>query len=374
VALLGVNEDGTDYQVYAGDAGLRVKQMPAPTAGGLVVFVEGDEIAGDGSGRLAVVSQRRPLHSHRALTGAGDGLFHSPSGLADGSVLVSWRPRRAEGDFGVYRFDPATGAREKVFDDPAWHDVQARLLAARRSPEARSSVVREDDPAGKLYAIDVGIHDLGARLPKGTAKRLRLVEGVPAPSPRSPVPRLLGEIPLAEDGSFQVQIPSNTPVQLELVDGDGLALRRSAWIWVRPHAAQGCVGCHEDPERTPPNRFVRALVSPAPVLDLPPEKRRTVTYADDVKPIVEAKCLSCHGEGEAPPKLGGAEGLAPYVVPGASRRSPLVWHVLGRNTARPWDGESATAAFPKPIPAPGGALTPDEIRTFVEWIDLGGRP
>ncbi len=42
MALLGVNEDGTDYQTYAGDQGLRVKQMPAPTADGLVVFVEAD--------------------------------------------------------------------------------------------------------------------------------------------------------------------------------------------------------------------------------------------------------------------------------------------------------------------------------------------
>jgi mono/diheme cytochrome c family protein len=123
----------------------------------------------------------------------------------------------------------------------------------------------------------------------------------------------------------------------------------------------------------PPNRFARALASPAPVLDLPPEKRRTVTYGGEVKPIVDAKCLSCHGPGGKEPRLGGVEALAPYVVPGASRRSPLVWHVLGRNTARPWDGE-ATAAAPKPMAAPGRALTPDEIRTLVEWIDLGGRP
>jgi len=56
VALLGVNEDGTDYQAYAGGQGLRVKQMPAATATGLVVFVEADRIEGDGAGRLASVA------------------------------------------------------------------------------------------------------------------------------------------------------------------------------------------------------------------------------------------------------------------------------------------------------------------------------
>jgi hypothetical protein len=33
------------------------------------------------------------------------------------------------------------------------------------------------------------------------------------------------------------------------------------------------VGCHEDPERTPPNRMIEALRSPAPVLDPPPDSR-----------------------------------------------------------------------------------------------------
>ncbi len=379
VALLGVNEDGLDAQDYAGGQGLRIKQMPTPTADGRVAFVEAERIPADGSGRLAVVSQTRPLHSYRSLTKEEDGRFRSPSPLPDGRLLVAWRKARQEGPdtttFGIYRFDPTTGAREMVLQDPAWHSLQARLVVARPMPDARSSVVREDDAEGKLYAVDVNIHDLGDRLPQGAAKRLRIVEGVPSAS-APPTRRLLGEIPLADDGSFQVQLPANTPVQLQLLDGDGLAVRTSGWVWVRNHGAQGCVGCHEDPERTPPNRFVKALQSPAPVLNQPPEKRRRVSYASDVAPIVEAKCLSCHRGGAsafsgAPALTGGADGLAPYLVPGAARRSRIVWHLLGKNAARPWDQESAVAAA-KPVAT--GTLSPDELRAFVEWIDLGGQP
>jgi hypothetical protein len=273
VALLGVNEDGTDYQTYAGDQGLRVKQTPAPTTGGKVVFVESDRIEADGSGRLASVSQVRPLHSYRSLTAEKDGLFRAPSALPDGRVLVAWRDARGRGPFAIYRYDLETGAREKAFEDPGWHAVQARLVAPRAMPDARSSVVRDDDAEGTLYTIDVGIHDLGAALPRGTAKSLRVLEGVAAAADRPARARLLGVIPLAEDGSFQVRIPANTPVRLQVLDGEGLALRTSAWLWVRNHAAQGCVGCHEDPERTPPNRLIKALSSPAPVLAPPPEKR-----------------------------------------------------------------------------------------------------
>jgi hypothetical protein len=270
-ALVGLNADGTDYQLYAGPEGLRVKRMPAPSAKGLVAFVEADSAEGDGGGRLAAVSQRRPLHSHRVVSGT-DGVYHSPSALADGRLLVSWRADAAR-SYGVYRLDPATGAREPVFDDTAWHDVQAKAVAPRPPPDARSSVVRDDDPLGTLYTIDVSIQEPGRELARGRAKRLRVVEGVAASEARPATHRLLGEIEIAEDGSYQVQVPANTPVALQLLDAAGAPLRISGWLWVRNHAAQGCVGCHEDPERAPPNRLMQALSAPAPVLNPPPEQR-----------------------------------------------------------------------------------------------------
>ena len=224
VALVGVNADGTDDQLYAGAEGLRVKRMPTPTASGLVVFAEASDDAGDGSGRLASVSQRRPLHSHRVIGGAADDLYHSPSPLPDGRLLVSWRDRRGEGSYGVYRLDPATGARERVFDDPAWDDLQAKLVGPRALPDARSSVVRDDDAEGKLYTIDVYIQEPGRELPRGAARRLRVVEGVPATAERPVTRRLLGEVGIAEDGSYQVQVPANTPVELQLLDASGAPL------------------------------------------------------------------------------------------------------------------------------------------------------
>ena len=378
IALLGVNEDGLDGQIYAGDEGLRVKQMPTPTADGQVVFVEADAIEGDGSGRLAAVSQMRPLHTYRSLTGAADGRFRAPAALADGRLLVAWRPATGESQvvggrtFGIYRFDPATGARERLLEDPGWHSLQAKRVVARPMPDARSSVVRDDDPEGKLFAVDVNIHDLGERLPKGQARSLRVVEGVPASESRPAGRRLLGTIPLAPDGSFQAQVPANTPLELQLLDEDGLAIRSSAWLWVRNHAAQGCVGCHEDQERTPPNRLAEALLAPAPVLSRPPEERRSVGYAAEVRPIVEVRCLTCHGDRGKGPRLDVSyRGLDPFVTPGEARRSRLLWHLLGRNTARPWDAEAGRTA---PMPVPGAPLSADEIRTFIEWIDLGARP
>jgi hypothetical protein len=372
-AIVGVNLDGTDYQAYAGAQGLRVKRAPAPTSDGSVVFVESDQPTADGAGRLASVAQVRPLHSYRSLTSAADGRFRAPASLADGRLLVSWRDESPRSVFAVHRFDPATGAHEPLFARKGWHAVSARPIAPRPMPDARSSVVRDDDPQATLFTVSVDIHDLGDRLPPGTAKAVRVIEGVPATAARPAAQRILGEVPVATDGSYQVKLPANTPVRLQTLDADGLALRTSAWIWGRNHDAQGCVGCHEDPERTPPNRLMHALAAPAPALDAPADRRRSPSYAA-VAPIVAARCVSCHGEQGSAPRLDGtAASLAPYITPGSARTSPLVWHLLGRSAARPWDGDAVTKTV-KPWPAGTDGPTAAEVRAFIEWIDLGGRP
>ena len=61
--------------------------------------------------------------------------------------------------------------------------------------------------------------------------------------------------------------------------------------------------------------------------------------------------------------------IGKYVHPGRARTSPLIWHIFGRNTSRPWDGDWAS----KPVKPMGGnvELSAEEKRLFVEWIDLG---
>jgi hypothetical protein len=209
----------------------------------------------------------------------------------------------------------------------------------------------------------------------------------------------LGETGIHPDGSFQISVPANTPIQLQALDEDGLALRSCGWIWSKNAEPRGCIGCHEDGESTPENSYVDALKRPAVALTLPPERRRTVDFRRNVMPLIEQKCVVCHGPDGALPRLdggmdpAGAAGvfnraytnlLAPrdaadsqavgglYVHPGRARTSPLIWHLLGRNTSRPWDGDVACGQPAKPIPA-GKAppLTNLETRAFVEWVDLG---
>ena len=419
VSLFGVNIDGTDYAAFSGDQGRRIKHMPCVTAKGLTVFVEADVLPRDGSGYLSCVKLRRPLHSYRPITGKSDGLFHTPSPVPDGTILVSRRPADGSATHGVWRVDPASGNRKPVFDDPDYHDVQARLIHPRPEPEGRSSVVSEEDPHGKLYCLNVYLSDLEDPkwMPPGVVKRVRVLEGVPLRTcdadaylppgeqsaelepgstvhgiPPLALRRVLGEIPLERDGSFQVSIPANTPVELQILDADGLALRTCSWIWAKNHEPRGCIGCHEDGELTPENRLMDAAARPAAALCPPPARRRTVDFRNDVMPIIAAKCAGCHRQGQAAPRLDGPQGSArfnpayrallaseasaegfsgKYVHPGKARTSPVIWHVFGRNTSRGWDGTAAGGRVKQIPPGELPPLTENEKRTLVEWIDLG---
>jgi len=401
VGLFGINVDGSDYAGFTTGQGKRIQQMPCVTPEGLVVFVEAETVGWDGGGSLGAVTLRRPLHSYRALTDADQGLFHSPSALPDGRILASRRSTGGDDTYGVYAFDPDDGQMDAVFDDPQWHDIQAQAVYARPEPDGRSTAVPEEPGAsarnGKFYCLNVYTSDLKPGwLPPGSIKRLRVLEGVgrltdsqgeAAGIPPLVQRRILGDIPLEKDGSFNIEIPANTPIELQTLDADGMALRSCGWIWAKDYARQGCIGCHEDPELTPENVVVDAVKRPSTRLTLAPAKRRTVDFRRDVMPIVEGKCTRCHAAASAPVRLAdqaSANGtefnqtyenlLTPpgkYVRPGQARTSSLIWRLYGRNTSRPWDATHGTES-PGPMPPAGApALTADEKQTFVEWIDMG---
>ena len=75
--------------------------------------------------------------------------------------------------------------------------------------------------------------------------------------------RPLGEMDLEPDGSFQIEVPANTPLRLQVLDASGAPLRTCSTVWVRNNENRGCIGCHEDGELAPENRMAEALKKPA---------------------------------------------------------------------------------------------------------------
>jgi hypothetical protein len=183
------------------------------------------------------------------VTTPRQGLFHSPSPLPGGAVLVS--RRTASTTHGVYSLDPESGRYELLFDDPAVDEIQAKAVVPREMPDGRASVVDEKEDHGALYCLSVYTSDM--EIAPGSVKRLRVL--TPGGT--------FGDVAVWEDGSFHVQVPANTPIRLQTLGAGGAPLRTIAWIWVKNKENRGCIGCHEDGELSPPNVLADALTHPA---------------------------------------------------------------------------------------------------------------
>ena len=74
-------------------------------------------------------------------------------------------------------------------------------------------------------------------------------------------PKLLGTAPVERDGSFFVQVPTEQPLQIELLDASGKTLKRErGFFWMRRGEQRGCVGCHAGPEISPENAVPMVLL------------------------------------------------------------------------------------------------------------------
>lgn len=419
MSLFAIHMEGADNELYGGELGGRIQQMPCTTERGLVIFVESAELTPDGSGQLACVEQRRPHVTYRSLTQDGAHRFLHPAPLRGNELLVARRPVAGTGTWGVFRFDVDTGRCDPVLDDPRFHDIQAVVAAPRRQPDGHSTVVTVADTSGALYGLNCYTADAArvAGTEPGGIKRVRFLEGVANPAlPEAPdsrlIPRrIIGEAPVEADGSFNVVVPADTPLLMQTVDERGLALGTCGWVWVKPKENRGCIGCHEDPELVPENNYVQALRRLPNKLLTPAEERRTVTFLRDVVPILQKSCATaqCHSSTMSPlhmplaaaepspadlrkaydaltapaasivrpPHAGPAPGK--YVDAGRARTSRLVWTLLGENTAGTWDPVAVSGAprvrAHRPDPETGEApkLGAEELKTLLLWIDLGAQ-
>ena len=81
--------------------------------------------------------------------------------------------------------------------------------------------------------------------------------------------RVLGTVPLAPDGSFYVEVPSDRLMHFQVLDSDRRVVgNQLTWIYPRPGETRSCVGCHENPHTTTCGTDPAALHHP-PISFLP---------------------------------------------------------------------------------------------------------
>ncbi|MCL2742796.1 MAG: SUMF1/EgtB/PvdO family nonheme iron enzyme [Planctomycetaceae bacterium] len=238
--------------------------------------------------------------------GAGKYRFAHPYPLNENYFLVSMRTDN-QGMFGLYlvdRFDNMT----KIMDSPTDSFFQAIPMKEQTRPPVRMDNTDPSQTTGTMFITDVYEGGGLKGVPRGVAKSLRIFayhfgyrksgghESVGMVSSWD-IKRILGTVPIEEDGSASFNVPSNTPLSIQVLDKDGRAIQvMRSWTLCMPGEQQSCIGCHETPLEVTPNK--RVIAGGKPPRDITPWRgpARPFGYEAEIQPMLESKCISCHND------------------------------------------------------------------------------
>jgi len=224
------------------------------------------------------------------------------------------------------------GNRTRLYTHPTISCLDPMPLQARKRPPvlAHGTLVgRPADADGKRPAPVpkealpataqiglVNVYDSRIPFPEGTrVTALRVWQVLPKTSPRTGVPRLgaerqqvarqcLGTVPVESDGSAFFNAPVDVPLYFQALDAEGCTVQNMrSDTYVHPGERLFCSGCHE--ERTSAARPAGAA-NPMAMRRAPseirpaPEGAKPFSFARLVQPVLDARCVSCHGERRAP--------------------------------------------------------------------------
>jgi len=281
--------------------------------------------------------------------------YESPFPLSDKYFLCSrmtMRPGQSwvEGDarhgheMGIYLVDVFGNELLLHADEPGCYDP----MPLKPSPRPPAIPSRRDfeNRDGCFYVADVyqGTHMQGVR--RGTITRLRVVEapekrhwshgawfaqGYTAPGMNwhsLENKRILGTVPVEEDGSAFFAVPCDRFVYFQLLDADGMMVQSMrSGAAVQSGERTGCVGCHEDRRTAPPVPHASNRNGPAeggdessPGGDAPRPKAEAAVplalrrapstldgwygpprhfgYTAEVQPVFDKHCVQCHDFGK----------------------------------------------------------------------------
>ncbi|MBR5626412.1 MAG: SUMF1/EgtB/PvdO family nonheme iron enzyme [Thermoguttaceae bacterium] len=134
------------------------------------------------------------------------------------------------------------------------------------------------------------------------------------------IKRLLGIVPVQEDGSAFFKIPANTPVALLPVDKNGAAVQLfRSWFVGMPGENVSCNGCHESQlDVTPSILTTASRTMPNEIQDYLGPRHPLTFELDLYHRVVKKYCIACHdGTKEGRPSFATAreayDNIHPYV-------------------------------------------------------------
>lgn len=340
--LWTVNPDGTNQAVYWGNntavpgAVFNAQEIPGTEQILCVLGPHHDRLWG----AMAIIDRRLGLDGRKPVVrtwpadaidpirsgGAFDCDLHArtvklkyedPWPLSDKYFLCSRMTGKGE-QTGIYLVD--VFGNEILLHTEATGCYDPMPVKGVRLPPAIASRRDFESESGYFFVGDVyeGTHMLGVS--RGSVKYLRVVEspekrhwskglwhgqGYTAPAMNwhsLENKRILGTVPVEEDGSAYFEVPADVFVYFQLLDEDGMMIQsmRSGTV-AQPGEHTGCVGCHDQRHKPP---LVTGAKTPKALMRAPSKLQgwygaaRLFGFMAEVQPVFDKHCVSCHDYGK----------------------------------------------------------------------------
>ncbi len=326
--LFHMNPDGTQQMEYYGSNSYWPNSIfyarPIPEHPTQVVGVVGGHHDHPRMGELVIFDpalgrfeadgavQRIPGYGQKVEPIIADGLtrdswpkFLHPYPLSEKYFLVSSKPTPTS-LWGVYLVDVFDNML-LIAESPGYALLEPVPFRTTPTPPVIPDNVDLTRRDAEVYIPDIYLGDGLKGIPRGTVKSLRLFTyhfayhnlsgsmGVVGMDGPWDIKRVIGTVPVFEDGSARFCVPANTPIALQPLDAEGKALQlMRSWMTAMPGEFLTCAGCHESQNTAPPAKQTLALAKPPAEIKPWYGPMRGFAYAREVQPVIDRHCVGCH--------------------------------------------------------------------------------
>lgn len=260
--------------------------------------------------------------------------FLHPYPLSDKYFLAASQPT-PQSCWGIYLVD--------VFDnmlllreEPGFVLFEPLPLRKTNKPPAIPDKVDLSVKDATVYMSDIYTGDGLKGIPRGSVKKLRVftyhflypnmggpqaVVGMEGPWD---IKRIIGTVPVEEDGSAVFRVPANTPISIQPLDAEGKALQlMRSWFTAMPGEVISCVGCHERQNMVPPVKQTMATRKPPSDIRSWYGPTRGFNFEREVQPVLDRYCIGCHDGTSGIPDFKERKHITDY------HATPSVFHTGG---------------------------------------------
>lgn len=304
--LWTMNPDGTEQNVYYGNMRpkiLMIDAKPVPGSDKIVASFSPGHGVNEHAGIATLVSENKGPDDPSAAQALHRGkLTRDPYALSE-SAFLGARGKEilamdAQGNSATLYVHQGEG--EVHEPRPILPRPRERVIARRTRPEKTTGVMALADVYNSRNMDGVK---------RGDIKKLLVLESLPKPVNFSGGPdltswlgtftleRVLGTVPVEEDGSACFEVPANRQIFFVALDKNDLSVKRmQSFTSLMPGEVRTCAGCHEDRTRAGAGSAVsltalrRAPRQIEPFADFPD----VLDFQRDIQPILDRNCVECH--------------------------------------------------------------------------------